>query len=114
MDLELDGRVVLVTGGSDGLGLALCHRLVAEGAGVALCGRDPDRLDEAATSLGDAGAGVLAVRADVTDPYDLAALRDRAVARWGRIDGLVNNAGTSAAKRLEDTDDGDWDADIAL
>ena len=113
MDLELTDRVVLVTGGSTGLGLALCHGLVAEGARVAFCGRDADSLAQAAEVLG-APERVVAVPADVSDPGDLERFVATALERWGRIDGVVNNAGRSAAQRVEDLDDAAWEADLAL
>lgn len=114
MDLELSGRAVLVTGGSNGLGRALCHRLAAEGAGVAFCGRDPERLEATRAALESAGGDVVAVSADVTRPDDLARFVDTALERWGRIDGLVNNAGAGAAKPLVETTDEEWEADLAL
>ena len=92
MDLGLDGKVILVTGGSDGLGRALCGRLVEEGARVALCARDGDRLREAARGLRAMGGDVLDVVADVTEPADLERFVTGAMGRCGRIDGLVNNA----------------------
>jgi NAD(P)-dependent dehydrogenase (short-subunit alcohol dehydrogenase family) len=114
MDLELGGKVVLITGGSDGLGLALASQLVAEGASVAICGRDEERLREAESRLQAAGGGVLGVRADVSVASDLAAFADTAVARWGRIDGVVHNAGRAAAGPLETIDDAAWASDIEL
>jgi NAD(P)-dependent dehydrogenase (short-subunit alcohol dehydrogenase family) len=114
VDLGLDGKVVLVTGGSDGLGRALCHRLAEEGARVVLCGRDEERLGAAAEALEVRGAEALAVRADVTLPGDLARFVDGALDRFGRIDGLVNNAGRSAAKPVADTTDDDWGEDLDL
>ena len=114
MDLGLDGRVVVVTGGTAGLGRALAGTLVAEGARVALCGRDPARLDDAVTELEGRGGDVLGVVADVTRPEDLAALVDRTLDRWQRIDGLVNNAGQSNARPVVDIDDAGWHADLEL
>ena len=90
MDLGLKGKVVLITGGTDGLGLALASQLAAEGASVAICGRDQDRLRLAETALHDAGADPLAQKVDVTVPDQLSAFVDAAVARWGRIDGVVD------------------------
>lgn len=111
MDLELGGKVVVVTGGTDGLGAALADVLVGEGARVAVCGRDPDRLDATAERLGDAG---LAVRADVTRPADLERLVAETTRRWGRVDGLVNNAGRAAAGRFDEVGDEEWQADLDL
>jgi len=114
VDLHLDGSVTLVTGGTDGLGAALAARLVEEGGRVAVCGRDPDRLDATRDRLAEAGGDVLAVRADVTAPGDVEAFVAAAFNRWGRIDALVNNAGRSAAGRLADVGDEAWTADLDL
>ena len=114
MDLGLEGKVVLVTGGSDGLGRALCQGLVAEQAKVALCARDPDRLAATAEALRDAGGDVLEVPADVTEPADLSRFVDSAAQRWGRIDAVVNNAGRSSAMPVAESLDADWDEDLQL
>jgi NAD(P)-dependent dehydrogenase (short-subunit alcohol dehydrogenase family) len=114
MDLELRDKTVLVTGGSLGLGRALCHRLVAEGAAVAFCGRDGTRLAETRAALETEGGEVLAVAADVTRPEDLSRFVDAALERWGRIDGVVNNAGRSAAKPLSDLSDEEFADDLDL
>jgi NAD(P)-dependent dehydrogenase (short-subunit alcohol dehydrogenase family) len=114
VDLGLGQKVVLVTGGSDGLGRALCQGLVAEGARVAFCGRDQSRLDATLGALTSSGGDALAVQADVTEPEDLSRFVDSAVTRWGRIDGIVNNAGAGAAKPLSVTLDADWDEDLRL
>ena len=114
MDLHLNGKVVLITGGTDGLGAALADRLVEEGARVAVCGRDPGRLAASEQRLRDAGGDALVVQADVTRPADLERFVDAAVARWGRLDGLVNNAGKSAAGRIDQVSDDDWIADLNL
>jgi NAD(P)-dependent dehydrogenase (short-subunit alcohol dehydrogenase family) len=114
MDLHLDGKVVLVTGGTDGLGAALADRLVEEGSRVAVCGRDPDRLAATEQRLRDAGGDALVVRADVTQLADLELFVDAALSRWGRLDGLVNNAGKSAAGPIDQVRDEEWIADINL
>jgi len=113
MDLHLRGKVVLITGGTDGLGAALADRLV-EGARVAVCGRDSHRLAATGRRLRDAGGDALAVQADVTVPADLERFVDAAVTRWGRLDGLVNNAGKSAGGRIDQVSDDDWIADLNL
>jgi NAD(P)-dependent dehydrogenase (short-subunit alcohol dehydrogenase family) len=114
MDLELKGKVVLITGGTDGLGLALASQLAAEGASVAICGRDQDRLRLADAALQDAGSDSLAQNVDVTVPGQLAAFVDAAVARWGRIDGVVHNAGRASAGTIESVDDASWESDFQL
>ena len=114
MELELDGKAVLVTGGSDGLGRALCRRLVAEGAAVAFCGRDAERIEATTSELVAVGGDVAGVIADVTKPQDIARFADTALERWGRIDGVVNNAGQTAIKTLVETTDQDFDDDLSL
>ncbi len=114
MDLHLNGKVVLITGGTDGLGAALADRLVEEGCRVAVCGRDPLRLAAAEQRLRDAGGDALVVQADVTRLADLERFVGAAVAQWGRLDGLVNNAGKSAAGRIDQVSDEDWIADLDL
>jgi NAD(P)-dependent dehydrogenase (short-subunit alcohol dehydrogenase family) len=114
MDLHLDGKVVLITGGTDGLGAALAARLVEEGARVAVCGRDARRLAGTEERLRQAGGDALAVQADVTSPADLERFVEAAAGRWGRIDGLVNNAGKSAAGRVDEVPDEAWAQDLEL
>lgn len=112
MDLGLSGRAVLVTGGTDGLGLALAHRLLEEGATVAVCGRDEGRLAAARRALGDARA--LVARVDVTDGGALDAFVDAAVERFGRLDGVVSNAGRASGVAVADSTDDAWRDDFEL
>ena len=114
MDLGLRGKVAIITGGSDGLGLASARRLAAEGAAVAICGRDEKRLAEAAGTLRSDGAAFLDVAADVARAGDLERLVSETLGRFGRIDILVNNAGTSAARGFDTVDDAAWQADLEL
>jgi NAD(P)-dependent dehydrogenase (short-subunit alcohol dehydrogenase family) len=114
VDLELKGKSILITGGTDGLGLALATRLAAEGAAVAVCGRDEERLRGAEAGITAAGGDVLAQRADVAQAADLEAFVEAAVARWGRIDGIVHNAGRASAGALETIDDETWESDVQL
>ena len=114
MNLHLEDKVILITGGTDGLGAELAGRLVGSGARVAVCGRDPERLADTERRLTNAGGDVLAVQADVTKLTDIERFVDAAVARWSRIDGLVNNAGKSAAGRIDQVSDEDWVEDLNL
>jgi NAD(P)-dependent dehydrogenase (short-subunit alcohol dehydrogenase family) len=114
MDLGLRGKVAIVTGGSNGLGLASAGRLAAEGAAVAICARDEGRLKAAADCLRATGAAILDLPADVTQPGDLERLVSRTVQDFGRVDILVNNAGTSDARGFEIVDDAAWQADLEL
>jgi NAD(P)-dependent dehydrogenase (short-subunit alcohol dehydrogenase family) len=114
MDLDLAGKAVLIAGGTDGLGLALAKRLAAEGASVAVCGRDAARVQAAEAAVRQAGGDAFAQQADVTRPEDLQAFVDAAVARWGRIDGVVHNAGRASAGAIESIEDATWESDFQL
>lgn len=91
--IELRGRVVLVTGGSRGLGLVLARALVREGASVAICARDPEELERARVELSVMGGVVYASSCDVTDRDDVMRLVAEVRDELGPIDVLVNNAG---------------------
>ena len=98
---DLSGRVAVVTGGNGGIGLAIARGLAEAGAALAIVGRDESKNDAAARQLRDAGADVIASRADVTSEEGCSAFVDAALARFGTIDILVNNAGTNVRKRPE-------------
>lgn len=111
MDLGIRDRAFLITGGTDGLGLALAKKLVAEGARVVVCGRDEERLRRARAELGERA---LCVRADVTREGDVESLVDETLSTFGRLDGAVNNAGRSAAGPISESDDAAWREDYEL
>jgi len=114
-DLELEGKVAIITGGSDGMGRAAAQRLAGEGARVAICGRRKEHLERAADAIRKATGGhVLAQVADVSRAADVEALVSATVAQFGGLDILVNNAGTSAAAGFESVSDEAWQADIDL
>jgi NAD(P)-dependent dehydrogenase (short-subunit alcohol dehydrogenase family) len=92
--------VVIVTGASSGIGRATALRLGAAGMVVVLAARRADELADVAARIESAGGSAVAVRTDVRDPADVAALVDRAAAVNGRIDGLVNNAGVGGAASI--------------
>jgi NAD(P)-dependent dehydrogenase (short-subunit alcohol dehydrogenase family) len=102
MELDLAGRVVLVTGGSRGIGHAVARALIAEGAHVAICSRDEATCLAAAAELGDGAAGFVA---DVRDEDAVAALVARVVERFGRLDAVVNNAGRFGGGPVTDLGD---------
>ncbi|MDE2692094.1 MAG: SDR family oxidoreductase [Acidobacteriota bacterium] len=115
MELGLDGKVAIVTGDSDGMGLATARRLVSEGAHVAICARRAENLERAASQLRAAGGGaVLAQPADVTSGNDVDRFIEAVTAEFGGVDILINNAGASAAQGLEALGDDAWMADIEL
>jgi NAD(P)-dependent dehydrogenase (short-subunit alcohol dehydrogenase family) len=111
VDLELSGRVALVTGGTDGVGLALAERLLAEGANVVVCGRDESRADNVRRRLGERA---LVVSADVTRVEDAEQLIEETLGRFGRLDALVNNAGRSLALPVVGANDEQWREDLEL
>lgn len=90
---SLDGKVIVVTGASSGLGSGFARALSAAGASLVLAARRSDRLDALAAELSTEGGTVITQRADVRDPEQCAAVAGRAAAEFGRIDVLVNNAG---------------------
>jgi NAD(P)-dependent dehydrogenase (short-subunit alcohol dehydrogenase family) len=91
--IELDGRVVLITGGSRGLGLALAREFAKEGARLALCARDEDYLEWARKELTAAGTETLIVPCDIRDRMSVEQMIEQVLTEYGRIDVLVNNAG---------------------
>ncbi|WP_216894936.1 SDR family oxidoreductase [Nocardia alni] len=113
MDLHLNGRTYVVTGGSSGVGLATVGLLLSEGARVITCARDLSRLRSAVEALPGAER-VHAQSCDVRDPAAVASLIASGTERFGGIDGLVNNAGRSRmATRAEATLD-DWHDELDL
>jgi NAD(P)-dependent dehydrogenase (short-subunit alcohol dehydrogenase family) len=92
--MTMTGRVVMVTGAASGIGKATATRLLDAGAHVAMVDRDGSTLDAVVEAIGpSSNHGVLAVRADVTDDSSVASAVEAAVARFGRIDGVVTSAG---------------------
>jgi NAD(P)-dependent dehydrogenase (short-subunit alcohol dehydrogenase family) len=94
---RLDGRVAIVTGASSGLGVAFAQALAEAGADVVLAARREDRLADTRELVEAAGGRAIAVRTDVTDPQACQALVDAALASFGHVDVLVNNAGVGTA-----------------
>jgi NAD(P)-dependent dehydrogenase (short-subunit alcohol dehydrogenase family) len=90
---DLRGKVVLITGGSRGLGLVLSREFARRGSRVAICARDADELERARLDLEGRGARVLALACDVTDRAQVETLARDLTAQWGSIDVLVNDAG---------------------
>lgn len=98
---DLRDKVVVITGGSRGLGLVLARRLIALGANVAICARDPDELARARAELEQRGGRVLAIACDITDRDELHLFLQTVRDELGPIDVLVNNAGVIDVGPLE-------------
>lgn len=115
MDLGLEGKVAVITGGSDGIGKAAALSLSREGAHVAIAARDQRRLDDTVSEiLAKTGNPVIGVSTDVRDESSVASLIAQVKDKWDGLDILVNNAGTSSTSRLEDMSNEKMTADIEL
>ncbi|HYB41317.1 MAG TPA: glucose 1-dehydrogenase [Candidatus Methylomirabilis sp.] len=98
---DLKGRVAVVTGGNGGIGLGMARGLAAAGAAIVVAGRNADKSARAVADLQGLGAQAVALDVDVTSESSVDALIRTAAARWGRLDVLVNNAGTNIRKPAE-------------
>jgi NAD(P)-dependent dehydrogenase (short-subunit alcohol dehydrogenase family) len=98
---DLQGRVAIVTGGSVGLGRQMAEGLAEMGADLVLCARKIERCRQAAAQLQKLGVQVLALACDVKDPASIQAVADATLKHFGRIDILINNAGTSWGAPVE-------------
>ena len=107
---ELDGRIALVTGATSGIGRATARRFAAEGARVALVGRDAETLSEVAGGVRGAGGEALEVNADVTSESHARRAVGETVEHFGGLDVLVNAAGIISNGTVENTPLADWDA----
>ena len=114
MDLGLRGKSALVTGGSDGLGRAIATTLASEGVRVAIVARGAERLESVAAAIRATGGDVVAIPDDVSQASDCEHIMKTVIERFGRIDILINNAGTSMARSFESVDDAMWQADLDL
>jgi len=115
MDLQLRDKIAIVTGSSKGLGLASARALVREGARVVLCARGAEALRQAASDLArEAGRddAVMAVPADVSKPEGAETVVREAVARFGRVDVLINNVGKAGGGDIVSTLDAEWHSAI--
>ena len=102
MTAQLKDKVAIVTGASNGIGRSIAETFAAEGARTVLVARRGDLLDEVAAGIEGKGGTALPVPADLTSEEQIAALFDRTVKMYGRVDVLVNNAGISTHKNTED------------
>ncbi|MCD9623323.1 SDR family NAD(P)-dependent oxidoreductase [Rhabdothermincola salaria] len=105
---QLEGKVVIVTGGASGIGLAVAHRFAAEGARLVLADIEAPALDEASASFAP-GAEVVTVVTDVSEADQVDALRDRAIEAFGAVHVVCNNAGVGGGGPMQDLTLSDWD-----
>lgn len=115
MDLGLEGKVAIVTGGSKGIGQAIANTLLDEGARVLICSRSQEGLDEAVRLAGnDAEGRIRAVAADLNDGEEIKRVVANCISTYGRIDILVNNAGSARMGNFVDLPDDAWMTDWNL
>src|ERR1700722_19099101 len=112
MNNNIDGKVVVITGASSGLGEATARLLSAQGATVVLGARRVERLQSLANELTAHGGKALAIATDVTHRDQVKALADSAVEKYGRIDVMINNAGLMPQAPLERLKIDEWDRTI--
>ncbi len=106
---DLTGRVAIVSGGSMGLGLQMAEGLAEMGANLALCARNKERCEEAAGALRSHGVETLALECDVKDKASIEQVVDKTLAKFGRVDILINNAGVSWGAPVEEMTLEQWD-----
>jgi NADP-dependent 3-hydroxy acid dehydrogenase YdfG len=111
---NIEGKVVVITGASSGLGEATAHLLASRGATVVLAARRRERLETIAGEIKRAGGKAIAVTADVTRIEEVEAMVEAAVSRFGKMDVLVNNAGLMAIAPLEECLTNEWDQMIDI
>jgi 3-oxoacyl-[acyl-carrier protein] reductase len=115
MDLGLQGKTAIITGGSKGIGLAAALTLAAEGAQVSIVARNIDALEKAAQLIAEkTGTEPLMISADVSREADARRAVETTVERFGGVDILINNAGTMAAMPFEDVSTEMWHTDLDL
>lgn len=105
---DLSGRVALVTGGNGGIGLGMARGMAEAGAAIMVAGRNAEKNAAAAAELQGLGADAASVEVDVTDPASCEAMVVATKERFGRVDCLVNNAGTAIRKQPQDYDLAEW------
>ena len=115
VEMRMDGRCALIAGGSKGIGLAAATNFMRAGADVAIVARRPDVLEEARVALVKEGKGkVIVISADVTNAEDCARAFGTAEQELGKVDVLLNNAGSHNASPFETITDERWSNDFEL
>ncbi len=111
---DYKGRVVMVTGASSGLGMQMAKAFAKQGADLVLAARRVDRLEKLAEELKECGVKALPVECDVVNTDSINAAVEKAISEFGKIDVLVNNAGSSKAGAVNEMSDDDWNFTIDI
>ena len=115
MDLQLEGKTALVTGGSEGIGKGITLALAKEGVDVAICARRKDVLEATASEIARAtNRKIVAIPADLRKDADAKTFIERAHNELGRVDIMVNNAGSAAGGVIEHLSEDDWEKGLQL
>ena len=114
MDLGLKDKVVLITGGSRGIGLHTARAFAEEGCKIGLCARNKEDLQRTAEELGSKNNRVTAVQADVCNAEDASRFIEQCAAELGGVDILVNNVGGSVGGKLMESSDEDWEKTFTI
>jgi len=110
MDYGLRGKIAIVTGGANGIGAAICETLAAEGASVVVADVNAELGERKAAEIRSNGGQAIAQHVDVIEEASVQALFETTIAKWGRLDILINNAGFTRDMRITKMSVGDWDA----
>lgn len=112
MSKGIEGKVVLITGGSTGIGAEVARLLATRGASVAIAARRKDKIDEVVAQIESQGGAAKGYALDVTDKHQVEAVVAAVVADFGRIDVLINNAGLMPIRPMSEVNTDEWDAMI--
>ena len=111
---SLEGKTAIVTGGGTGIGKSIAIEFARAGADVALCSRKLEHLEPVAKAITDLGRKTFAVAVDVRQEDQVKGMVERAVAEWGRLDVMVNNAGASFRAKPEDISVNGWNTVVQI
>lgn len=114
MTQGIEGKVILITGGSTGIGAETARLLAARGATVAIAARRKDKLDEVVSDIKAQGGAAAAYVLDVTDKVQVEAVVAAVVEEFGRLDVLINNAGLMPIRPMAEVNTDEWDAMIDI
>ena len=115
MDLKLKGKTALITGGSEGIGKGIARTLAREGVDVAICARRKEPLEAVANEISkETGRKIVAIAADLRKDADAKNFIEQGVKALGRVDIMINNAGSAAGGVIEHLTEDDWEKGLQL